>query len=153
MKELVGKTIKELYVNEDQSLLKFVTDQGELIYETEGDCCSETWFADIIFNWKFFQTPVTDVTELDVPAWLDRLITKDGRTRQEFDQAYGYNVKADSTNTMYYSGNGTSCDIIFRNSSNGYYGGSCGLMNPDSKWSKERLEKAEWTQITEDWQA
>jgi len=54
MKELVGKTVKELYVNEDQSLLKFVTDQGEVIYQTEADCCSETWFADIIFGHKFF---------------------------------------------------------------------------------------------------
>lgn len=153
MKELVGKTIKELYVSEDQSLLKFVTDQGELIYETDADCCSETWFADIIFNWKFFTTAVTEVTELEVPEWLERLINKDGRTRQEFDQLYGYNIKTGSTPAAYYGSNGTSCDIIFRNSSNGYYGGGCGLMDQSRDWAKKKLEETEWTQITEDWQA
>ena len=154
MKELVGKTIKEMYVNEDQSLLKFVTNQGDVIYETDGDCCSETWFADIIFNWKFFTSAVTEVTELDVPEWLERSVNKDGRTRQEFDQLYGYNIKANIVGgNAYHGNNSTSCDIIFRNSSNGYYGGSCDLMNQASKWGQEKLEKAEWTQITEDWQA
>lgn len=153
MKELVGKTIKELYVSEDQSLLKFVTDKGDMIYETDADCCSETWFADIIFNWQFFKGPITEVTELEVPEWLTRLVNKDGRSRQEYDEVYGYNLKQASTNGPYYSSNGTSCDIIFRNSSNGYYGGGCGLMDQSRDWSKKKLEETEWTQITEDWQA
>lgn len=153
MKELVGKTIKEMYVNEDQSLLKFVTDKGDVIYETEGDCCSETWFADIIFGYQWFNKPITSVTELEVPEWVNKMASKDGRTRQEYDEVYGYQVVADVPNRSMHGSNNASCDIIFRNSSNGYYCGSCGLMDQDSKWSKEKLEKAEWTQITEDWQA
>ena len=151
MKELVGKTIRGLYVNEDQSMLKFDTDQGELIYLAEGDCCSESWFADIMFGWKFFNNVVTSVEELEVPDWLTRLVSNDKRTRQEYDQVYGYQIVVSAA--LYESGNAKSCDVIFRNSSNGYYGGWCGLLECESKWAKEKLDIAEWTQITEDWQA
>lgn len=155
MKELVGRAVREMFVNEDQSLLKFTLDDGEefLIYETEGDCCSETWFADIIFGYRFFGSKIEEVIELEVPDWVCNLLTNDGRTRQESDQVYGYQLEFTSSNGSLYGSNRSNCDVIFRNSSNGYYGGSCGLMNPDSKWSKEKLEKAEWTQITKDWQA
>lgn len=155
MKELVGKTVREMFVNEDQSLLKFTLDDGEqvLIYETEGDCCSETWFADILFGHNFFGKIVTEVSELDVPEWLDNLLTNDGRTRQEYDRVYGYQVVCGSTSSYKYASNGSSCDIIFRNSSNGYYGGSCSLMDTSPAWSKKKLEEAQWTQIINDWQA
>ena len=146
MKELTGKNIKQMFVNEDQSLLKFTVDDGEefLIYEAVGDCCSETWFADIIFGWKFFGSKITDVVELEVPEWLNNLFSRDGRGRQEYDQVYGFQLKASDSH----------CDVIFRNSSNGYYGGWCELMtNLESQWSKEKLERAVWTEIKTDWQA
>lgn len=155
MQELLGRTVREMFVNEDQSLLKFTLDDGEesLIYETTGDCCSETWFADIIFGYKFFGSKVTEVNELEVPEWLNKLVTRDGRTRQEYDEVYGFQIKCANTNSSVYGSNASECDIVFRNSSNGYYGGWCGLMDQDSKWSREKLADAEWTKITEDWQA
>lgn len=143
MKELLGKTVEEMYVNQDQSLLKFVTDEGVYIYETEADCCSETWFADINFGYRFFNREITSQVELDIPEWLNTLLTNDGRTRQDCDQVYGYQLVA----------NRVTCDIIFRNSSNGYYGGSCGLMDTTNKYSIKQLNEAVWTQITEDWKA
>lgn len=148
MKELIGKEIHAIFVSQDQEMLKFVTSQGEMVYVTEADCCSETWFADIIFNGrrgKFFGSSVVSVNDLEVPEWLNRLINKDGRTRQEEDEVYGFQIKVASDYGL---------DIIFRNSSNGYYGGSCSLMDDfETKWNKEKLEDVVWTQITEDWQA
>lgn len=149
MKELIGKTITAMYVNEDESILKFVIEgQGEMYYEAEGDCCSESWFADIIFTTYRTKFPlaVTGVEVLDVPEWLNDVMTKDGRCRQEFDQVYGYNIiSADN-----------AINIVYRNSSNGYYGGNCCLMDLEGRWSeyaKKKVDKAQWTQIAEDWRA
>lgn len=154
MKELIGKVVNTLYVNEDQTLIKFDTDQGNVIYIAEGDCCSETWFADIMFGWKFFHNTVVSVTEIDVPEWVNKLATNDNRTRQEYDQVYGYQVVTGSENTTKHeSNNSRSCDIIFRNSSNGYYYGWCDLIDETNPRSKKKVDEAEWTQITEDWRA
>lgn len=148
MKELVGHTVKELYVNEDQSLLKFVTDKATIVYYTEGDCCSECWFADILLGWEFFKSPVVSVEETEAPEWVCRVASKDGRGRQEYEDVYGFQIK-----TGPYQNSTT--DVIFRNSSNGYYGGWCALLEnytEDSFYGK-KLNSAEWTQITDDWQA
>lgn len=145
MKELLGKKIKEIYVNEDQSMLKFACEDGEFLFSAEGDCCSESWFADIVFGWtsKFFNNEVIGVEQLEVPEWVNELASKDGRTRQEYDEVYGFKVVT----------NQTHCDIIFRTSSNGYYGGWCEFVKgePYSNWWKEKLDKSEWEQITDDW--
>ena len=148
MKELEGKVIRELWINQDQSILKFVTDAGDLYYYAEGDCCSETWFADICLGYHPFNgEPVSSVEELEVPEWLNDFITKDGRTRQEFDQVYGYRINQKGYGRHAF-------DIIYRNSSNGYYGGSCHLMNPTkSTWEANALAESEWEQITNDWKA
>lgn len=149
MKELIGKTVMAMYVNEDQSILKYVLDGGvELHYEAEGDCCSESWFADIIFSTyrNKFPMTVTNVEELEVPEWLNEVMTKDGRCRQEHDQVYGYNIISANN----------AINIIYRNSSNGYYGGECNLMDLEGRWSeyaKKKVAEAQWTQITEDWRA
>ena len=47
MNELIGKKITGMWVSNDQSILAFDTDQGVIAYDAWGDCCSETWFADI----------------------------------------------------------------------------------------------------------
>lgn len=151
MKELVGKTIKAMYVNEDQSLLKFETDHGDIVYFAEGDCCSESWFADIVFDYGFFNGVVREVTELEIPEWLSRVVSNDKRTRQEYDEVYGFRVvtKEDHPFAAFFK----SCDIIFRNSSNGYYGGWCKLLDQESEWGTRLLQNSTWEQITEDWRA
>lgn len=149
MKELIGEVIKEIWVNEDQSFLKFVTDDKELLYYAEGDCCSESWFADILFSWQFFNKKVVDVEVLEVPDWLSHLIAKDGRTRQECDEVYGFQIKVQDANSY----NSNWCDIIFRNSSNGYYGGWCEYIETPNKWLEDKLKEVVWTQIKEDWSA
>ena len=59
----------------------------------------------------------------------------DGRCRQEYDAAYGWKI---ATNKGY-------ADIVFRNSSNGYYGGEINLMQTPSV--------AATIAISDDWQA
>ncbi|MNQ16294.1 hypothetical protein D3C85_292910 [compost metagenome] len=153
MKELVGNVIKEIYVNEDQSIIRFVTDIGDLCYIAEGDCCSETWFADILFSYRFFcGRKVAEVVELEIPDFVTKMANSDGRTRQEYDEVYGYQIVVERQNNYSY-GSAESCDIIFRNSSNGYYGGSCEFMNPENKRHKEKLAESEWARISEDWKA
>lgn len=146
MKELIGKTIKEMYVNQDQHFLKFVTDQGDLLYYADGDCYSESWFADIVFNgYRFdFNSMVNDVVELEIPTWVKRLVPNDKRTRQDYDEVYGYNITTD---------NKGECTIIYRNSSNGCYGGSCIPVTPENSWVNNFLEDVQWTRIESDWSA
>lgn len=129
-KALVGKTIKEIFINEDQSVLVFVTDGGDVILQAEGDCCSESWFADLLGVDCLLGQIVTAVEEVEMPDYN----VEDGRGRQEEDQAYGYRF----TTARGYA------DLIFRNSSNGYYGGWLELAS-----SRPQI----LTAITADWKA
>ena len=130
MKELLGKKINKILVNEDQSALIFETDSGDVAYDTYADCCSVTWFADITGVLNLLGATVTDVEEVDIES------VDDGRTRQEEDCFYGVKV---TTNKGY-------ADIVYRNSSNGYYGGDC-------HYSADFERPDNLTEISEDWSA
>ena len=143
MQELVGQTIEKLEVSSDQHLLRFTTTGGQpIVYQAEGDCCSESWFADIVGVKALLPPPR--------PARGDRAITKveplllpfynvhDGRGRQEEDQVYGYALSVQPWGVTV---------IAFRNSSNGYYGGWVELASPTEG------KDTQWTEITDDWRA
>lgn len=160
MKELIGKTIKEVYINEDGTVMKFVTDIGDMYYECEGDCCSETWFADIIssnfFNFNSvslaeYDRLVTDVEELEIPYWLNELVSKDERGRQDYDTVYGYKIKAVIKNDTWRRRDDCDLVIIFRNSSNGYYGGSVELQG-EGRLSLSTVEDT-YIKLTGDWRS
>lgn len=54
---------------------------------------------------------------------------EDGRTRQEYDQSYGFEITTSRGVTS----------VVFRNSSNGYYGGELRLCEdapPDVRWAE-----------------
>lgn len=131
MKELIGKTIIGIRVNDDQSVMAFDTDQGTVAYSTYGDCCSETWFADIFGAKALIGGKVSEASEIEMPAYN----VEDGRGRQESDSAYGVKIVTDKG----------QAEVVFRNSSNGYYGG-----NIDPHTGKL---PAGMTQITDDWRA
>lgn len=131
MKELIGKKITGLRINEDQSVLVFDTDQGVIAYDAWGDCCSETWFADITGVSALLGGTVQTAEKVI----MDGYNVEDGRTRQEYDEAYGYKLTTDKG----------YADIVFRNSSNGYYGGSIELL-------KRELPEG-MTAIADDWHA
>ena len=130
MKELIGKTITALRVNEDQSILAFDHPDGtSTSYQTDGDCCSETWFADITGVAALIGATVAEAIEVEMEA------VDDGRTRQEEDCFYGVKLRTDKG----------MADIVYRNSSNGYYGGEIHLC--------QQTLPENMTSITDDWRA
>lgn len=135
MKELIGKTIRNLRIADQEThyaeaVLLFGTDDGDMAFVTDADCCSETWFADIVGVDALLGGTVTAAENIELPEPLD------DRTRQEYDQAYGVKITTDRG----------VCDIVYRNSSNGYYGGWCSFSPDYSGAMNER-------RITEDWSA
>jgi len=130
MKELIGKTVSGLRVNDDQSILVFDHPDGtHTAYRTYSECCSETWFADITGVNALIGQVVTAVEKVYMDA------VDDGRTRQERDEFYG--VKLTTIKGV--------ADIVYRNSSNGYYGG-------DIDFYSDNLPSG-IKPITDDWSA
>lgn len=114
MQELVGKKIKRIFIDADQQqFIKFEIDGGEegdyIMYSAYGDCCSESYFSELIGVTSILGKEILFVEEMDLGAGE--------ATRQGYDTLYAYRLKTEDT----------SCLVIFRNSSNGYYGGSCDL--------------------------
>lgn len=114
MDELIGKRILDIQIADStgypESVLIFDTDQGAVAFEVHADCCSETWFADITGVDALRNHTVASVEDIGLPE------PRDDRTRQEYDSAYGVKITTE---------HGVA-DIVYRNSSNGYYGGWCG---------------------------
>jgi hypothetical protein len=113
----------------------FVTDKDIVEASTYGDCCSETWFADFV-NWdNLFDSEVMSVEVIPLPAWVS---VEDGRGRQSEDKAYGFKIATTRG----------PVEIIYRNSSNGYYGGNLvvkvlkevpgGMVEVRSDWQDTR---------------
>lgn len=104
---LIGKTVLAMKVADEYLIITTETDK--LKYAVSGDCCSESWFADIAGLRSIVGKPVTAIKEPD----LSQYNCDDGRGRQEEETVYGLNIHSDDS----------FCTVIFRNSSNGYYGG------------------------------
>lgn len=128
---LVGHKPKALYVNPGKRDLIIECEDTSFLLRCDGDCCSETWWADLVGVRDFLSgVTITAVEEIDMGE------PEDERGRQEYDQAYGVRFKHDKG----------VFGTIYRNSSNGYYGGSCHIsecaeIHPDA------------TKITGDWHA
>lgn len=105
---LLGRVVKKLYVSADDTRLAFELKTGSfLIWELYSECCSQTWFADILGIKDLINSKIIDVT-----SWFPDSV-EDGRSLQEVERFYGIKIHHEKGIT----------DIIFRNSSNGYYGG------------------------------
>lgn len=142
MHELLNKKIIGLEIYSNEEALKFITDQGYLVYVCSGDCCSETWFSEILNLDFLIGNKIIEVKELDLPEYVD------GNCRQDYDKFYGFRLATKDGH----------CTIAFRNSSNGYYGGSCSLVK-DFNNVKSKLDlltsDGEWKSLTHlsDWTA
>jgi len=131
MKELLNKVISGLKVSQDQCYLLFEHPNGaSTMYVAYGTCCSETWFADIIGVEALLGATVTNVEAVPMES------VEDGRSRQEHDEFYGVKL----TTTKGY------VDIVYRNSSNGYYGGYIELA--DKVYGEQSFKN-----IMSDWSA
>lgn len=130
---LTGRTVTGLSVGPDEAFLVFHLDDffvPNVVWDTDADCCSETWFADVINLAALLNHPVLSVTQefIDDPDCT--------RSRQEHDV-----VGAITITTL-----AGDCRVEWRNSSNGYYGGSvCRLAAPS--------DPSGCVPITHDWRA
>lgn len=129
--KLIGKTIQGIGVSDDQHWLRFETPRECIYYEAIGDCCSESWFADITGVEALLGAQVMQVEEVDIEN------TQPERTRQEYDCIYGLKI---TTNRGY-------GEVIFRNSSNGYYSGWLEKVNGPGD------DDIRWENITATWSA
>lgn len=124
---LKDKIVKEIFVSPGEDEIRIVTDEGTMGAQAVGDCCSESWFADFtgvdaLLNHRVLEVEIVD---MDDPC--------DDRCRQEVDQVYGYKFKTEAG----------YADLVFRNSSNGYYGG----------WVEPSTALNATVPITDDWSA
>lgn len=85
----------------------YITTDGDPFYlELAGDCCSESWWSDIVNPENVIGAKVLSVTT------SDEAVT-DERTRQEHDDCTAYTVTTERGVALF----------KWRNSSNGYYSG------------------------------
>lgn len=128
---LLGEKVYRVFVSPGEEELYFdVGKDISIMFDTDADCCSETWFADITSVKQLIGGLVSKVEEVDV-----KHVGCDNRSRQEDDCVYGYKI---TTNLGV-------CSIVYRNSSNGYYGGGCEIKTIDTPIPDNCVE------ITNDW--
>ena len=124
---LIGRTVSAIYVSE--SRLTFDTDAGQVSYEVEGDCCSSSYFHDVVgVEHLLSNGPVTAFEEVDLqpgdPGYHDPNCegswTGPAACGGNHDAiaVYGYRLT-----TEHPKFGPVSTVIAFRNDSNGYYGG------------------------------
>lgn len=104
-----GRTILGIEISDFEDYIRFKTNDGDLVYFADGDCCSESWFSDIYGLDSLLGQVVVSAQETLMP----KTDCEDGRCRQDYDAAYGFTLKTQKGTT----------DFVYRNSSNGYYGG------------------------------
>jgi hypothetical protein len=110
--DLIGKNPQALWISPSGEDLYLVCDGAIYLFQTDEDCCSESWWADICSPQQLLEgDTITMIEEIPLPD------PEDERSKQEVDFAYGYALKT----------NRGTCTFIYRNSSNGYYGGSCNI--------------------------
>jgi hypothetical protein len=132
---LLGSRVKTILVSPDQEELVFKLRNGcDIVLITKADCCSETWFADIIGVSSLLDELITGV------SILPDTFPDDDRSRQSYDTAYGFTLSTQKGVTT----------IAYRNSSNGYYGGDCTAL-VTLNYNKDNLRG--FKKITKDWSA
>lgn len=116
---LVGKKILKIFISE--SHLKFETDKDNVCFYVEGDCCSHSYFHDFIGVEKLLKNgAVKSFRELNNNEFPKEIENEDKREDDDDSiKIYGYEIVTEDPQF----GDVTSV-LAFRNSSNGYYGGS-----------------------------
>lgn len=106
---LLNKKIVKMQIASDKEALLFVTDNGdELVVRVDADCCSYTWIESVELPALGFPFTVIACDDLDM--------NKEPLENEEYEclQFYGAKITTDKGDLV----------IDYRNSSNGYYGGS-----------------------------
>lgn len=104
---LIGKQLLAIDIADDREALRFVTSDEEIIVRCDADCCSHTWIEHI------------ELPALGLPATVaavENLVLSDPQwdSSDNYIQFYGCKITTDKGELV----------VDYRNSSNGYYGGS-----------------------------
>lgn len=121
-KDLVGRTIRSVATDDARGYLCFHTDAGFVLYEADGDCCSESWFNHVVNAAALIDATVSRVDVAEERSIDAEAGDPDFSGRQEVDRIYGFIIHTTKG----------SCQIELRNSSNGYYGGSVNRVAADN---------------------
>lgn len=133
---LEGKTVTDMKVSKNRQCVMLNLDDDENLYLTAvGDCCSESWFEHIQDKSEIIGMKILKIEQVN----LGRVTP----TKQESDELYCIKF---TTNNKWED----LWMLEFRNSSNGYYGGSVTLsilpLNEynDPYEGKELQELMDW---------
>ena len=133
---LIGKTINSLQIASDKMALKVETPEGDIVANTDGDCCSHSWIEHVELPALGFPAKVISAEEIEMPDCE--------QPEGDFDviTTYGFKIVTDRGEII----------IDYRNSSNGYYGGWLSWPDDDS-WNYggvfgQNASTNVWTDIT-----
>ncbi len=117
LNKLIGRIVKSVEMSEDKQFITFETDDGQYKFEAFADCCSDSWIEELDNPEALIGQKVNGVESFDI----------DSIDTDEADKKYKGNVGGQDVLSVYRYDIKTDkgiCTIDFRNSSNGYYGGS-----------------------------
>lgn len=118
LSDLIGRTVTAIHWSEDRIVLE--TDDGPRAYYVDGDCCSHSYFHDFFGVEHLLNNgPVTEVDDVDLADDDPRFSEPVSQDDYEEIKVYGYRLT-----TVHPVFGEVSSVLSFRNSSNGYYGGS-----------------------------
>jgi hypothetical protein len=117
MRDLVGHQVTEVWWSDE--IITFVTPEGVATFEVEGDCCSHSYFHDLIGLDKLLAGPVVSVNQVDLGD-TDATCAVCERDGYKGDSVAVYGVQIVTQHPVW--GEVTTA-LSFRNDSNGYYGG------------------------------
>lgn len=137
--EILGHTVTEVLMTsagwDANEVVYLVTERGSVFeMRVSGECCSSSWWNDIYNVKQLLGGHVNDIAQIPMPD------PTDDHTDVSV-QAYGVRIKT----------NKGVCDFVFRNASNGYYGGYCTYKM--RKPGEEIITVEDLTVIDEDWSA
>ena len=140
MKELLDQKITNIYLSKGARSIIFKNDEGIYTkYLAEGDCFSDSWINDLVNPECLFGSTILKVEHINIDDVMDRKASVQPSEEElsEHECLQVYAIKF-TTSKGYF-------DLVFRNSSNGYYGG---WMELDAKSS---LNLSQYNEIKEDW--
>lgn len=133
MLELVGRAVGEVWWSDET--ITFVTDGGMASYEVDGDCCSHSYFHDLIGFDKLLSGPVAAVNEVELTDDdAECVLCKRDGYSGDVVAVYGYQIVVEHPQW-----GEVTCALSFRNDSNGYYGGDLSRALTDGTDGQERL--------------
>lgn len=106
---LVGKVIKSVWINPHKTEFTLRCEDGDHSFEAYGDCCSSSWIEHITGVTSLTGAKVVSINDVDIE-------TIEEHPEHECLQIYSTQIVFESPHEP--------IEIEYRNSSNGYYGGS-----------------------------